>query len=84
MSSDLVLIGNPRIRDLNMPQAKITLHPQATPGYIHAKRLTTESAKAAITALQANRDYHIFTSDKALIVNKIPHSYHNPESSATC
>ena len=57
-----------------MPQAKITLHPQATPGYIHAKRLTTESANAAISALQANRDYHIFTSDKALIVNRIPRS----------
>ena len=55
-----------------MLDGKITLDPQATPGYIHAKELTTASAEAAAAALLANRGNHIFTSDKALVVRRLP------------
>lgn len=50
----------------------ITLSPKATPGYIHAKELTPESADAAARALLSNRVNHIFTSDPALVVSMVP------------
>ena len=53
-----------------MLDAGIILDPKATPGFIHARDLTTESADAAGRALQLNRVNHIFTSDKALVVSR--------------
>ncbi|KAK2754877.1 hypothetical protein FQN54_006770 [Arachnomyces sp. PD_36] len=50
-----------------MNKAHINLDPETTPGFIHAKGLTRESADAAGQALESNRVNHIFTSDKALI-----------------
>lgn len=48
----------------NMPEARVTLDPKSTPGFIHASELTAESANAAVRALQSSRDYDIFTSDE--------------------
>ncbi|BDD54703.1 hypothetical protein MAP00_000300 [Monascus purpureus] len=47
-----------------MPEARVTLDPKSTPGFIHASELTAESANAAVRALQSSRDYDIFTSDE--------------------
>jgi hypothetical protein len=55
-----------------MVDGKITLDPKTTPGFIHAKNLTVESADAATRALLSNRVNHIFTSDKAIVVRMIP------------
>jgi hypothetical protein len=55
-----------------MIESSITLSPKATPGFVHAKQLTAESADAAARALLSNRVNHIFTSDPALVVSMIP------------
>ena len=55
-----------------MNKAHIKLDPKLTPGYVHAKGLTRESADAAESVLESNRVNHIFTSHKALIVSKTP------------